>query len=90
MGSVEEPNDIDMIVVLPPDWNLEAEIRPFEYDLLSNKRTRKVFGFDVFAVRAGSEEEEKVKQFFQGINTKWRNLVDLSSAKKKGLVRLVP
>src|SRR5262245_1676341 len=34
MPMVDEPNDIDVILVLPADWDLTRELRPFEYNVV--------------------------------------------------------
>src|SRR6266702_8505073 len=40
-----QPNDIDLILVLPADWDFAADIAPAAYNLVSKKRVRKRFGF---------------------------------------------
>jgi hypothetical protein len=90
MPAVDEPEDIDLVLVLPEGWDLTAEVRPFEYNLVSRKRTRRLYGFDVFAVRAGSPEEALMLDFFQQVNVKWSKLLGLPNGLKKGIVRLVP
>src|SRR5438128_12671441 len=35
MGCVDEPSDIDLILILPPDWDPEADLKPFQYNLVS-------------------------------------------------------
>jgi hypothetical protein len=89
MGCVNEPDDIDLVVVLPKGWNTATMLRPFEYNLLSKKRTRKRFGFDVFVVRQSSREHKKMLRFFGGIADKWHDEFGLSYRSKKGLARIV-
>lgn len=89
MGRVDEPDDIDLIVVLPKRWNTAAELRPFEYNLLSKRRTRRKFGFDVFPVQKNSKDERRMVRFFQGVNVKWHEPLGLTRRLKKGLVRVV-
>src|ERR1700722_8733334 len=40
MACVEEPEDIDLIVVLPPDWDLAADLKPYVYNVLSKRRVK--------------------------------------------------
>ncbi len=89
MGCVDEPEDIDLIVVLPKGWNTAGELRPFEYNLLSKKRTRRKFGFDVFAVPKNSRDEREMIRFFQKISPRWAEQLGISSRSRKGLVRVV-
>src|SRR5438093_1567574 len=44
------PNDIDLIVVMPPGWDLEADLTPDLYNLVSKKRVRKRFRFDMLLI----------------------------------------
>ena len=62
--SKEEPNDIDLIVVLPSDFNFEQQIGPFEYNLISRRRVRRNYGFDVFALAAETQEYQEMVEFF--------------------------
>lgn len=90
MGGVDRPEDIDVILVLPADWDFSAELRPFEYNLLWRKRTAAKYGFDVFAVASGSPEEAQLIEFFQTVNVKWRRQFQLPLAVKKGIVKVMP
>lgn len=90
MPAVEEPEDIDVILVLPEDWDMASEIRPFEYNLIARKRTRRLYGFDVFAVRARSPEEQAMIAFFQQVNVKWNEPLGLPAGLGKGIVRIAP
>jgi len=85
----DEPEDIDLIVVLPKAWNTAAELRPFEYNLLSKRRTRRKFGFDVFAVPKNSRDEREMIRFFQQISPRWLKHLDVSAPLRKGIVRVV-
>jgi hypothetical protein len=88
MAQVEEPNDIDLVLVLPSDWKIEVELRPLEYNLLSKAAVRKRFGFDVFVVRDESPEEREWLEFFANVNPKWNSPFALPVGLKKGLLRI--
>lgn len=90
MAAVDEPEDIDVILVLPEEWDMASEIRPFEYNLIARKRTRRHYGFDVFAVKARSQEEQAMIAFFQQINVKWSQPLGLPAGLGKGIVRIAP
>jgi hypothetical protein len=89
MSKVDEPDDIDIMLVLPPDWDLAAEVKPFEYNLIARPRVRKRYGFDVFAVRAASPEYDEWRQFFSQIKPRWSNELGLPDGLQKGLLRIV-
>jgi hypothetical protein len=65
--SVPQPNDIDLILVLPSDWDLHANVSPDQYNLLSKKRVRKLWGFDILIARENSREYWEYVNFFQRV-----------------------
>lgn len=89
MSRVDEPGDIDVVLVLPPAWDMAADVRPFEYNLLAKKPVRKRFGFDLFPVRHGSDEFASWTEFFMQVNPKWNDLLEIPIESRKGLVRIV-
>lgn len=76
----EEPGDIDLILVLPEGFDYKAEVKPFEYNLLSNRAVKRLYGFDVFTVSKGSELYRSRIEFFQQV----RENPDI----RKGLLRV--
>jgi hypothetical protein len=78
----DEPSDIDLILVLRPDHDDRAELRPFEYNALSKHRVRRRFRFDVVGAREGTDEYEESVNFFQ--------LVRGRSDLRKGIVKVIP
>jgi hypothetical protein len=90
MAGVDEPGDIDLILVLPEDWDMSADVRPFEYNLVSKKQVQKHYGFDVRAVRANSPEQREWTDFFSRVNAKWcQPSFGIPVGTRKGLVRVV-
>lgn len=88
MQPVEEPGDIDLILVMPKDWDMACEVRPFEYNLLSKKRVRKNYGFDLFVAQSGSEYEREMVEFFQEIKEERCRQLGIPISVKKGLLRI--
>jgi hypothetical protein len=78
----DEPSDIDLILVLRPDRDDRAELRPFEYNAVSKHRVRRRFRFDVVSAREGSDEYEESVNFFQ--------LVRGQSDLRKGVIKVIP
>lgn len=89
MARVDEPNDIDLILVLPEDWDTDTELRPFEYNLVARKQVGRKYGFDVFAVRSGSEEEKRLIEFFQRIKSDWMEAFQIPGTTRKGIARVM-
>jgi hypothetical protein len=88
MTCVDEPEDIDLILVLPADWDATAELPLYQYNLLSKKRVKQEFGLEVFVVRNTSVQEQQWIDFFSQVNPKWRELFGWSGESTKGLVRV--
>jgi hypothetical protein len=89
MAKMDEPDDIDVLLVLPPGWDMAAELRPIEYSCIAKRMVRRRFGIDLFAVRPGSPELDRMSEFFSNVNTKWCHSLGLPVGAKKGLVRIV-
>jgi len=89
MACVDQPEDIDIILVMPPEWDFAAELRPFQYNLLSRKRVKKRFGFDSFAGARGSAQEADLIKYFQGLNAKWVEKFNLPADLNKGIIEVV-
>jgi len=77
-----EPEDVDLILVLSETHNFAAELRPFEYNVLSRKRVRRRYNFDVLIAREHSVELQEYLAFFQQVRgeTEFR----------KGLLKVLP
>jgi len=80
--SKPQPNDIDLILVLPSDWDFASELSPDTYNLMSKNRVRKRFGFDIFVAREKSLEYETDVDFLQQVR-------DQPGA-RKGFLRIRP
>jgi hypothetical protein len=89
MPAVDAPNDIDVILVMPSDWDVAADLTPFEYNLVSHKRTQKEYRIDAYAVPAGSDAERRFLELFQQVRIEWCRQFDLPEDSQKGMVRLI-
>lgn len=77
--SIDEPNDIDLIVIFAADHHLAASLRPSDYNLVSKRRVRKQYGFDLLAARDQSTELKEYIAFFQQVR---------DSERRKGLLKV--
>ncbi len=75
-----EPNDIDVVLVLRTGHDFSEVLRPFEYKIVSRRRVRKVFGFDMLLAEEGQPELNEFLEFF----TQVRGDPDV----RKGLLRV--
>ncbi|MBS1806823.1 MAG: hypothetical protein JST84_01365 [Acidobacteria bacterium] len=82
----EKPGDIDLLLVLKPDFNLQEEIRPLEYNVQSKRMVRRLYGFDVLIALSGSEAQVKFMEFFSRV--KLEDPEQLTSQLRKGLLRI--
>jgi hypothetical protein len=89
MACVDKPEDIDLILVLPADWDMDADLKPYQYGVVSKRRIKKEYGFDVFVVRAGSVEEQDWTRFFSRVNVKWCEEFGWPERSSKGVVRIM-
>ncbi|MBI3821553.1 MAG: hypothetical protein HY289_02615 [Planctomycetes bacterium] len=89
MGCVDEPDDIDLLLVLPVDWDDAADLRPYQYNLVSRRAIRKAFGLDVFIAKSGSAREAEWIRHFGGVNTKWREKWNWPADIRKGILRVL-
>jgi len=66
--AVEEPSDIDLILVLRTDFDLAAGVTPREYNVQSRRMVRRIYKFDVFAAPEGSVAYKKYLSWFTRVN----------------------
>ena len=62
-----DPNDIDLVLVLPQGHDFTGDVTPDEYNLLSKRWVRRTFGFDMFVAEDESQEYERYTRFFQDV-----------------------
>jgi hypothetical protein len=75
-----EPNDIDLVLVTASSYSFSTDLPPAAYNLLSQHRVRRRFGFDIVAVKNGSEDFEQAVGFFTQVKQQPRV--------KKGILRI--
>jgi hypothetical protein len=78
--SKHDPGDVDLILVLSREHDFNAELRPFEYNVLSRRRVRKRYEIDVLIAREDSLEYEEYTEFFQQVRGQVEG--------RKGILRL--
>lgn len=62
-----EPNDVDIILVLRSNFDLGAELRPMEYNILSKRAVKRRYGFDVLPAIEGTEVYEEYLRLFSQV-----------------------
>src|SRR5438477_6434890 len=75
-----EPNDIDIVVVLFAIHDWGADLPPYQYNVLAEQSVRRRFGFDIVAVKNGTEDLDWATEFFAQVRQQ--------PALKKGLLRI--
>jgi hypothetical protein len=76
-----DPNDIDVIVVVPVGHDFGTELPQNQYELLAAPRVRRRFGFDIVVVRKGTENQAEAIEFFAQVRQR--------PGQKKGLLRIM-
>jgi hypothetical protein len=76
----QDPNDIDVALVLRGDYDLRRQVSPVEYNLRPTRLVKREYGLDLFAVRPNSLEYDRFVQLFSQV----RNRPDLL----KGMIRV--
>jgi hypothetical protein len=80
--SKDNPNDIDLILVLRAGHDLAAVLRPFEYNVISRRQISREFGFDMLLTQEGHSDVAEAIAFFSQV----RKRVDV----RKGMLRIRP
>ena len=82
------PDDIDLLVVLPADFDTAAELRPMEYNLTHKKGMKRQFkfNFDLVAHSEGSESYNKYLDLFSNVRTG----ESYTTKTRKGVLRIRP
>jgi hypothetical protein len=75
-----DPNDIDVIVVVPMEHDFGADLPPHQHELLAARRVRRRFGFDMVVVKKGTENQAHAVEFFTQVRQR--------PGQKKGLLRI--
>jgi len=90
MPCVEKPADIDVILVMPENWEHPVEIIPPEqYNLLSSARVGAGFaGIHLFVVAENSPEYYNWISFFSDIKDDWHFMFNIPHNVSKGFIRV--
>ena len=79
----DEPEDIDLIVVLKPDVPWES-LRPFEYNAVSKRVSKQRYRFDAFPYPEASTKYHELLELFQQV----RPEAAYTSRSRKGVLRV--
>jgi hypothetical protein len=77
----DDPNDIDLVLILSADHDFAADLRPFEYNIVSKRRVLREYGFDIVIDGAGTAALADHLEFFSRV----REHADVT----KGLLRVL-
>ena len=89
MGCIEEPDDIDLVLVLPPEWDDAADLKPYQYNLVAPRLVKRSYRFDLIAVSFGSTDEIEWIEFFGQVNPKWSDKFGWPDDLQKGILRVI-
>ena len=66
----DDPSDIDILLVLNREHDFSSDLKPFEYNVLSRRRVRNRFRFDILVAPEGSVLHEQYVGFFQQVKNR--------------------
>lgn len=75
------PNDIDLVLVLPATHDDAADLPPMQYNLVSRRRVRSRHGFDLLVAAENTSEYDQAVAFFAQVRGQ--------RALRKGLLRIL-
>jgi hypothetical protein len=88
---VPEPNDIDLILLLPENWDFDRrDFSAIEYNSVDRGHTKRVYKIEVYSVIAGTELYDDYIQLFSRIRAEWCDLLGIPRSARKGLLRILP
>jgi hypothetical protein len=88
MACVDEPDDIDLVLVLPSDWDTQAEVKPFQYNLVSKRAVGRTYPIELFVVKCGSIDEARWIEYFGQVNPDWTKQFGWPNDLRKGILRI--
>lgn len=90
MPMIDDPNDLDLILVMPGSWDMAADLRPFEYNVVDKHYTKREYHIEVYPVVPDSVDYHKFLTLFTRIRLEWCQRFDWLVGSQKGVVRLLP
>jgi hypothetical protein len=90
MPCIETPEDIDIVLVMPENWDITLARMPDEYyNLVSAEAVEDEFGrLHMFAVAENSPQYHSWISYFSDIKIEWRVMFDIPLDVSKGLIRI--
>ena len=89
MTAVDEPNDIDAVLILPADWDFAPLSQPSLYNLVAKNSTKKEYKIDLYPVASGSTAESRFLTIFADVRIEWCDLFGWDRPILKGLIRIL-
>jgi predicted nucleotidyltransferase len=77
-----KPSDIDLILVLGEQVDFSRDLKPSEYNVVSHKRVKQRYGFDVLYATASPESIDPLVEFLSQVRGR--------PGLRKGMVRVRP
>jgi hypothetical protein len=78
----DEPNDIDVLFIVKQSHDLRAPLQPYEYNVVSRRQVRKLYGFDLLVAQEGTPQVAEYIAFFAQIRG--------DAVRRKGMLKVAP
>ena len=69
--SKDSPADIDLVLEMQLAHNPGTDLRPFEYNVLSKRVVKRLYGFDLFLAGSGSKALAEWVEYFHQVKPKF-------------------
>jgi hypothetical protein len=79
--SKDEPSDIDLVLILPADFETDENLSPYKTNPISARYVKRYYGFDILVANRGSDNHGRYLNDFQDVKG--------SPGLRKGIIRLV-
>lgn len=89
MSKVDEPSDIDAVIVMPMGWRLSKDGKDryvkklIEYHMVKNK-----YNIELFVENEGEGSGSNMTEYFRDINLKWCPIFGHFCGERKGLIKV--
>jgi hypothetical protein len=89
MGLVDEPGDVDVIVLMPSGWVVPEKTPPSRSNPLERAWAFKHHDVELLLADRGSPRETEFIELFQKVHPKWISHFGWPEGLRKGLLRVV-
>lgn len=89
MPMVSEPNDVDVLVVMPEGWDrARKDLKASEYGVVDRKTVKSELRVEIYTASPGSAKEREFIELYTNIRPEWCQKFGWPVGSRKGIVRV--